>query len=199
MRAVLLDIGGVLELTPESPWIDEWEARLGLQPGGLAGVVSPLWRPGRTGHASLGDIEHDTAAALRLTPDESRQLWEDLWTWYLGTLNHQLIAYLKTLRPRYATGILSNSFVGAREREEARYGFAAEFHPIIYSHEEGMQKPDPDFYRLACDRLNIAAEETVFVDDTPGHVAAAEAIGMRGVVFSETSSGIAAIDRCLST
>ncbi len=91
MRAVLLDIGGVVELTPEPHWIDQWEAR------------------------------------------------------HLGTLNHQLIAYLKTLRPSYAMAILSNSFVGAREREEARYGFAAHFHPIIYSHEEGMQKPEPDF------------------------------------------------------
>ncbi len=199
MRAVLLDIGGVLELTPEPRWIDQWEVRLGLEPGGLAQVVSPLWRPGRTGDACLADIERATAAALRLTPDESRQLWHDMWTWYLGTLNHQLMAYLKTLRPRYATAILSNSFVGAREREEARYGFAAHFHPIIYSHEEGMEKPDPGFYRLACDRLNCAAGEIVFVDDTPGHVAAAEAAGMRGVVFSDTSSGIAAIDRCLST
>jgi putative hydrolase of the HAD superfamily len=168
-----------------------------MPPGELAQVVSPIWRPGRTGHASLTDIERDTAWALCLTPADASQLWRDMWSWYLGTLNHQLVDYLASLRPAYATGILSNSFVGAREREEERYGFGANFDPIIYSHEEGMEKPDPAFYRVACERLGFAAQEIVFVDDTPGHVTAAEAVGMRGVVFTDTSTAIASIERCI--
>ncbi len=198
MKTVLVDVGGVLELTPEAHWVEEWEARLGFQPGGLREVVSPIWRPGRTGHASLPEIERNTAAALCLTSDDAAALWQDLWAWYLGTLNVELVEYLATLRPRYATAILSNSFVGAREREEARYGFAATFDPIIYSHEEGMEKPDPAFYRLACDRLGVAAKDILFVDDTSGHVAAAEALGMNGIVFKETPSAIEAIERRLN-
>ena len=42
----------------------------------------------------------------------------DLWREYLGTANTELIEYARRLRPRYRTGILSNSFVGAREREQ---------------------------------------------------------------------------------
>jgi hypothetical protein len=38
---------------------------------------------------------------------------------YLGTANTELIEYARSLRPRFRTGILSNSFVGAREREQA--------------------------------------------------------------------------------
>jgi len=199
MKAVLLDIGGVLEVTPASDWAEEWEARLGLHAGGLADVVSPIWQPGRTGLASLADIERDTAAALELGARDSEQLWHDMWAWYLGMLNHQLVEYLASLRPAYQTAILSNSFVGAREREEALYGFADMFDPIIYSHEEGMEKPDPVFYRLACDRLGVAGEEILFVDDTEGHVAAAEAVGMRGVVFRDTATAIADIQRHLDS
>jgi putative hydrolase of the HAD superfamily len=41
----------------------------------------------------------------------------------LGSANTELIEYARRPRPRYRTGILSNSFVGARDRERAAYGF----------------------------------------------------------------------------
>ena len=195
MRAVLLDIGGVLEFTPAVHWIMKWEARLGVDSGGLARVVSPIWRPGRTGAASLADIELRTMEALGIDTTDGRELWDDMWTWYLGTLNRELVEYLVELRPRYQLAILSNSFVGAREREEAMYGFASTFDPIIYSHEEGFEKPDPTFYLLACDRLGVKPQDVIFVDDTDDHVTAAQAVGMRGVFFRDNATAIAALQR----
>ncbi|MEX2626162.1 MAG: hypothetical protein WD225_04725, partial [Ilumatobacteraceae bacterium] len=47
---------------------------------------------------------------------------DDLWAEYLGTPNTELIDYFTGLGGRVRTGILSNSFVGAREREQERYG-----------------------------------------------------------------------------
>lgn len=197
MRAVLVDIGGVLEFTPETGWVEKWEARLGLDAGGLARVVSPIWQLGRTGAASLDEIEQQTAQALQIGPSHSHELWEDVWAWYVGTLNEELVEYLASLRAHYQLAILSNSFVGAREREETLYGFASLFDPIIYSHEEGLEKPEPALYMLACDRLHARPEEVVFVDDTEGHVAAAVRVGMLGVVFRDTRSAIAEIQRHL--
>ena len=40
----------------------------------------------------------------------------DVWTEYLGSPNVELIAYCKSLRPKYQTAIISNSFVGARRK-----------------------------------------------------------------------------------
>jgi hypothetical protein len=45
----------------------------------------------------------------------------DMWTEYLGTLNAGLADYARGLRARCRTGIISNSFVGARWRERERY------------------------------------------------------------------------------
>lgn len=41
----------------------------------------------------------------------------------LGTANTERIEYARRPRSRYRTGTLSNSFVGARERDQAAYGF----------------------------------------------------------------------------
>jgi hypothetical protein len=65
----------------------------------------------------------------------------DIWREYLGTANKELIDYARRLRPRYRTGILSNSFVGARQREQAAYGFEDLVDEIVYSYEVGMSSP----------------------------------------------------------
>jgi beta-phosphoglucomutase-like phosphatase (HAD superfamily) len=58
-----------------------------------------------------------------------------------------------------------NSFVGAREREQALYGFKDMCDVIVYSHEVGWLKPDPRVYRVACERLGCAPDEAVLLDD----------------------------------
>ena len=96
--------------------------------------------------------------------------------------------------------MLSNSFVGARKREATRYGFdrMAEF--IAYSHEVGLQKPDPRIYRLTCERLALQPSEVVFVDDRQENVDAAQAFGMIGLLAGADDAGvvIAAIASALS-
>jgi FMN phosphatase YigB (HAD superfamily) len=68
---------------------------------------------------------------------------------------------------------VSNSFVGAREREQTAYGFEDLVDEIVCSHEAGMSKPDPDIYALVCARLNVRPEEMVFLDDVDMYVAGA--------------------------
>jgi FMN phosphatase YigB (HAD superfamily) len=68
---------------------------------------------------------------------------------------------------------------------------------IIYSHEEGIAKPDRRIYELTCERLGVQAAEIVFLDDVEANVAAARAFGMQAILFRETKEAIAAIQACL--
>ncbi len=43
IHAVVFDIGGVLENTPDLGIIASWEQRLNLQPGQLNERLSPVW------------------------------------------------------------------------------------------------------------------------------------------------------------
>jgi hypothetical protein len=60
------------------------------------------------------------------------EFMEDTWVEYLGTLNVELSDYFSSLRPRYQTPIISSSFVGAREREQASVTDPLQ-HPNPYS------------------------------------------------------------------
>jgi HAD superfamily hydrolase (TIGR01509 family) len=165
IEAVIFDIGGVLEITPPTGWQERWAGTLGLSPPRLEEHLAPIFRAGATGGMSLPEVEQSIAGALGLKTAALSQFMGDLWTEYLGTLNEPLASYFERLRPRYRTGILSNSFVGAREREQERYGFADICDGLVYSHEEGLLKPDPRFYLIACDRLGVLPENAVFLDD----------------------------------
>jgi epoxide hydrolase-like predicted phosphatase len=57
------------------------------------------------------------------------------------------------------------------------------FDDIVCSAEVGMAKPDPAIYQLAAERLELAPDECVFVDDWDKNIEAARATGMTAVLY----------------
>jgi FMN phosphatase YigB (HAD superfamily) len=196
-EAVIFDIGGVLELTPPTGWQQRWAARLDLDEGEFETRLEPVFAAGSVGQMSLPEVEAGIGRALALGRHDVQALMDDVWAEYLGILNEELADYFTRLRPRYRTGILSNSFVGAREREDRRYGFGEMCDAVVYSHEEGLLKPDPRFYRIACRRLGVPAGRCVFLDDTPAHVDGARAAGMRAIRFLDNDQCLHELGRLL--
>ena len=198
IRAVVFDIGGVLEITPDLGVDRRWEARLGLPAGGMGERMDDVWTGGALGTVTLDDVHRAIRDRLGLDGQQLTAFMADIWRQYLGSANTELIEYARGLRPRYRTGILSNSFVGAREREQAAYGFEDLVDEIVYSHEAGMAKPDPRIYALACDRLGARAGETVFLDDTEQCVAGARDVGIYAVHYRDNAQAIAEIEKLLA-
>ena len=57
---------------------------------------------------------------------------------------------------------------------------------IIDSSAVGLRKPDPAIFHLALDQLGgIAPERAVFLDDAPGNVAAARAVGIQAILVAD--------------
>ena len=198
IRAVVFDIGGVLEITPALGLTERWETRLRLPAGELNQRMHDVWAAGSIGTITEGDVHQAITDRLGLDGQQLAAFMADFWREYLGTANTQLIEYARQLRPRYRTGILSNSFVGAREREQAAYGFEDLVDEIVYSHEAGMSKPDPRIYALTCARLEVRAEETVFLDDTGRCVDGAREVGLHAVRYRDNAQAIEEIEKLLT-
>ena len=197
-RAVVFDIGGVLEFTPPMGMAEKWAGRLGLAPSELPERLGAVFAAGQVGALTEAEVHGRIGQILALGPTDVDAFMGDLWTEYLGTLNAELTTYFASLRPAYRTGIISNSFVGARERERERYGFEQLTDEIIYSHEVGISKPDPRIYEIACERLGVLPEEMIFLDDVEPNVAAARDLGANGILFTTTSQAITDIKSALN-
>ena len=198
-RCVILDIGGVLEITPPTGWMGQWEERLGLPAGSVGRRLDDVWRAGGIGTITEAQVRTAVGARLGLDATRVESFMADLWTEYLGTPNVELIEYVRGLRTRCRLGILSNSFVGAREREAARYRFDELVEEIVYSHEIGVTKPDPTAFDLACARLGVPAADCLFVDDNAVNVEAARTAGLQAHLFEGNDQAIAAIAAHLET
>jgi epoxide hydrolase-like predicted phosphatase len=199
IHVVVFDIGGVLEITPPMDFDKRWEPRLGLQAGALSAGMTDVWSAGAIGAISEAEVHQELRDRLRLSPDQADAIMDDMWRQYLGTANTELIEYARQLHPTYRTGVLSNSMVGAREREQAAYGFEDLVDDLVYSHEVGMSKPDPRIYALTCERHQVEPAEMVFIDDAPLCVEAAQNFGINAVLFEDNKQAIAEVEAFLAT
>jgi putative hydrolase of the HAD superfamily len=78
------------------------------------------------------------------------------------------------------TGLLSNSW-GAATAYDPRL-LEELFDAWVISSEVGLRKPEPAIYELAAERLGLPPAACVFVDDLPGNLKPARALGMATVL-----------------
>jgi HAD superfamily hydrolase (TIGR01509 family) len=204
IRAVAFDLGGVLEdVAPAEQFLAQWQRRLDLSEEQLRRLRWPLTRndPGdqvKTGAVTEEQYRELCLSALGLAGAAADEFMAVQWDWYSGELDVELAEYATALRPRYRTGILSNSMAGARRAEQARFGFAELVDVIVYSDEIGLAKPDPRAYSVLCAELGIGPAELVFLDNRPPNVEAACQLGIHGLLHVSTPASIAAVELLIS-
>ena len=93
------------------------------------------------------------------------------------------------------TGLLSNSWGDALAYDDAL--LEELFDAWVISSEVGLRKPDPAIYELAAERLGLPPAACVFVDDLPGNLKPARAIGMATVLHRGDAAATLAEVRAL--
>jgi FMN phosphatase YigB (HAD superfamily) len=147
IKAVVLDIGSVLEVIDDAVFPEPFEIRHGLGAGAVAGASDFARDPG-TGALTEAEVRAHWRERLGLSEAQADELMADYWRWYVGTLDRRLTNWFAGVRGRgLKAGILSNSGPGAREAERV-WGFEEMTDDIVYSHEVGLGKPDPEVYEL---------------------------------------------------
>ena len=198
IKAIVFDIGGVLEITPNLGVDEKWETQMNRKPGEFNELLRDVWRGGSRGTISIRQVHQQISERLGLSEAVVSEYMADVWREYLGTLNVELVEYFRSLRPKYQTAIISNSFVGAREKEAEHYQFDTLCDFITYSHEVGLRKPDPRIFQLACERLGLQPHEVIFVDDHKEVYASAQEMGMHCIEYKDNAQVIAEIEACIA-
>jgi epoxide hydrolase-like predicted phosphatase len=185
IRAVIFDIGGVLVRTDDVTAQRRWEARLGLPEGRLGEIVyrNPVSQRATVGDATTEEVWAEVGRQLGLSPAELEALQEDFWAG--SAWDAELLAFIRSLRPRFKTGTISDAWLDARETI-VEYVNSDLFDVSVFSAEEGLRKPDPEIYRRALSRLGVAPQEAIYVDDRPPNVEGASRIGMQAIQFTDS-------------
>jgi epoxide hydrolase-like predicted phosphatase len=92
------------------------------------------------------------------------------------------------------TGLVSNSLGSGRYDREA---FPHLFDGVVISGEVGFHKPQPEIFRLGAERIGMAPERCVFVDDLRENCEGAEAVGMTAILHRGADSTLPELERLL--
>jgi epoxide hydrolase-like predicted phosphatase len=183
IRAVLFDFGGVLVRTEDAAGRRKWEAQLGLAEREVDRLVFDCDAAiqATLGEAPAEAVWEQVGKWLKLDAAQLVDFQRDFWSG--DRLDLELVSLLKSLRPRYKTAILSNAWSNARDSFTQLFHLDEAVDLIIISSEERLAKPDARLYQRAAERLGVAPEEAVLVDDFLANIEGARAAGMQAILY----------------
>ena len=197
IKAVIFDVGGVLMRTEDK----EPRAALGLRFGKTYQEMDKIVFGNKSSaKASVGEISarnhwENIMRSLSL-PDEGI---DNFYAQFFSgdAVDYVLIDYIRTLRPRYTTAIISNAWDDLRDIIVSKWHIDDAFNEIFISAEIGIAKPDVRIYEYALEKLNIVPEEALFIDDFIENIETARNLGMQGIHFQESSTVMAKLQELL--
>lgn len=112
-------------------------------------------------------------------------------------IDPRVLAYIHQLHGKYKTALLTNAHYEFFEPLAERSELSKVFDEIIVSSRVGFVKPSREIFVHTLNKLEVKPEETLFIDDSQANVHAAEALGIRGVFFSNFNESKPKIDKLL--
>lgn len=202
-QALIVDFGGVLTTSTVQASRD-WCAQVGIT---YRQFVGPLITPAVSGRSSLLEqletgmldvdaFEEQLGAAITASSgvpvDVAGFVREVIGS---AGIDEAMLELVDEVRGRgLRTGLLSNSWGTAYPMEL----LGPHFDDLVISGRVGLRKPDAAIYELAARRIEVPPAGCVFVDDLKANVAAAERVGMTGVLHTSAPATRARLEQLLT-
>lgn len=205
ITAALFDFGGVILTSPFEAFAD-YERRNGLDDGFIRGLNAT--NPDDNAWAMMERSEVTIAEFATLFEAEARSAGGELDALEVlaglrGAVRPEMVEALRRCKERLKTACLTNNFVDptaggddssssiAPDRFAEVWGL---FDVIVESSKAGCRKPDPRFYEIACELLDIEPSEAVFLDDLGINLKPAKAMGMTTIKVTDPAVAIAELE-----
>ncbi len=193
LRAVLWDFGGVILSSPFEAF-NRYEERHGLPRDFIRSVNATdphtnAWA--RLERSEITGEEFDTAFAEESTRLGHRVPGADVLDLLAGEVRPEMVAALDAvIAAGYRTACLTNNVIGGAPRPEVA-DVMRRFHEVVESSKVGVRKPEPRFYEIACDLLDVEPPECVFLDDLGINLKPAAAMGMTTIKVVDPATALA--------
>ena len=172
-KIILFDFFGVIssEVAPKwfSRFFDEDKAKK---------IKDELVSPGDIGKKIEDEIFTDVARVCGVEKDKVREAW-----YTLAVVDENIVEYIKFLRKSHPVYLLSNAIDTFLKTIIYKNNLKNLFDKMYISSEMKLAKPDKDFFLYVLDDIGAVASDCVIIDDNPKNIAAAESVGIHGIVY----------------
>jgi len=207
IKAVFWDFGGVLTISPFEAFNRfERENHLPQNFIRMVNAANPdtnAWARLERGQISLEafdrEFELETAAAGQAL--RGFTVLELL----SGDLRPEMVEALRQCKKQFRTACLTNNMKGLDETDIQQLGRRASemqavmdiFDYVVESSKIGFRKPDPRFYEIACEIVEVAPVQVVFLDDLGVNLKPARAMGMTTIKVTDPHQALAELEALL--
>ena len=185
-RAVLLDLGNVLAFHDNGLLFRRLGERAGLKADDAERrLLGAGWTAANRGTLDGEGIRADVCRALGVSipADEFFRLWNCHFT-----IHEAVLPRVERLASQVRLVLLSNTNVLHVRYLRPLLPVLERFHALVLSCEVGHVKPEPSIYQEALKHAGCEPHEAAFFDDIPEFVQAANALGLRGHLFTTAAS-----------
>ncbi|SUZ54615.1 uncharacterized protein METZ01_LOCUS7469, partial [marine metagenome] len=200
IKAILWDFGGVLTTSPFEAF-NRFEAAHDLPKDFIRRINST--NPTTNAWAQFESNTITTEQFDQLFEQESESLGHPVRGMRVlellsGELRPRMVSALRKCKEHFKVGCITNNMKSGEgpsmARDEAKAAASQSvmtlFDVIVESSVEGVRKPDPRIYEIACGRMDIAPETCVFLDDLGINLKPAKALGMTTIKVMEEDQAI---------
>jgi len=200
IKAILWDFGGVLTTSPFEAF-NRFEA-VHYLPKDFIRLVNST-NPTTNAWAQFESNTITTEQFDQLFEQESESLGHPVRGMRVlellsGELRPRMVAALRKCKEHFNVGCITNNMKSgegpsmARDQAKAAasQSVMALFDVIVESSVEGVRKPDPRIYEIACGRMDIAPDTCIFLDDLGINLKPAKARGMTTIKVIDEDQAI---------
>jgi putative hydrolase of the HAD superfamily len=188
IQAVLWDFGGVILSSPFEAF-NTYEAEKGLPLDLIRRVNSTNPHSNAWALLERNDISPQEFDSLFATESEAlghRVPGADVLALLSGDVRPRMVQALDTVKAAgFKIACLTNNVVSteepATERQAEVRSIMHKFDHVVESSKVGCRKPEPRFYEIACELLQVSPTKCVFLDDLGINLKPAAAMGMRTI------------------
>ena len=198
-KAVIFDMGGVFIRTKPKNNRQELAAKYGISAEELNHMIflSEKSIDAEKGLITRDDLMKQLMQSLGEDEEKAQQFLEEFFM--TDYEDKELVNYVRTLRPQYKLGLLSNAFLGTREWMQERHEFLDLFDVSYFSAEVGMRKPEEPFFKLILDALQVDPSDVLFIDDFIENIKGAQKMGIQTVWYHDRDAAFSYLKSILDT
>lgn len=203
IQAVLWDFGGVLTTSPFEAF-NRFEAERGLPKDFIRSInaTNPetnAWA--RFESSSISLAEFDTAFAEEAAARGHEVTGSEVVALLSGDVRPRMVEMLKLCKASFSVACITNNVKSGQgpgmardsRRAEAVQAVMSLFDLVVESSVEGIRKPNPAIYELTCERLGVAPDKAIFLDDLGINLKPARALGMQTIKVLNEEQAIDAL------
>jgi len=127
--------------------------------------------------------------------DSTDEMIDEAWNAMILDFPKERINFLLSCKSKYRTFLLSNTnaihfpVYNNQLKENFQINNLSDlFEKAYYSYRLGLRKPDKEIFEMVLKENNLNPEETLFIDDSPAHIATADKLGIKTILLKHTKT-----------